>query len=119
MQRLVSRGTAVALLAAAVLAGAAQPANAARNPYFPNGAVNWCQGGQAPGYGGARYCLGKPYSDGSFYAQSWSLTSAGIFAPGVWHATASCSVRIGGSIQGGSPNGRPSCGGGPQFIDVR
>lgn len=116
MKRLFSRGGFVAVLSAVVLATAGAPALAAPDPRIPNGAKNWCQGGVRPGHGGARYCLGKPFADGSFYAQSWSLTSAGIFAPGRWFDFASCSIWIEGSIQGSISE--RACGG-RQFIDIR
>jgi hypothetical protein len=84
------------------------------DPHIPGGAANWCPGGERPGQGGARYCLGESFTDGSFYAQTWSFGASGPFAPGAWHGSASCSQWIEGSIQGALPG----CGGGPQFLNL-
>lgn len=89
------------------------------DPHFPNGEANFCPGGQPPGDGGQRYCLGEQFADGSFYAQTWSFGPGGPFAPGAWHSTAICSAWVHGQIQGGLPyGGIPQCGGGPRSIDV-
>ena len=106
---------AIAIAAAAVTF--AIPAWAAPDPHIPNGEADWCPGGKPSGQGGQTYCLGVPFADGSFYAQTWSFGSLGPFAPGAWHEGATCSVWINGFIQHGLPGGRrPSCGGGPYLL---
>jgi hypothetical protein len=86
------------------------------DPHIPNGAANWCPGGQRPGYGGQQYCLGAQFADGTFYAQTWSFGASGPFAPGAWRSGAMCSQWIEGSIQGAWPQNHP-CGGGPQYLN--
>ncbi|MCV7278921.1 hypothetical protein H7J88_04590 [Mycolicibacterium flavescens] len=108
---------AIAAASAALTFIGVPSASAQPDPKVPNGAANWCPGGQKSGQGGQRYCLGEPFPDGSFYSQTWSFGPGGPFAPGAWHNTASCSVLINGSIQGGLPyGGIPQCGGGPRAI---
>lgn len=86
------------------------------DPHIPNGEAGWCAGGQRPGNSGARYCLGEPFPDGTFYAQTWSFGPSGPFAPGAWRSGAICSQWIEGAVQGAFP-GRGACGGGPQFFN--
>ncbi|MGV0767528.1 hypothetical protein [Mycolicibacterium sp. XJ647] len=107
-----------AAAATAALAFVAAPiASAQPDPKIPNGAADWCPGGQKSGQGGQRYCLGEPFPDGSFYSQTWSLGAGGPFGPGSWNRMASCSVMINGQPQGGLPyGGVPECGGGPRVI---
>jgi hypothetical protein len=107
---------AAAALATVATLALTPPAWADPDPHIPNGAADWCPGGQPAGYGGQRYCLGAPFADGSFYAQTWSLGAGGPFGPGAWHG-ASCSAWVEGSIQGGLPGGGvPQCGGGPRSL---
>lgn len=85
------------------------------DPHIPNGDAGWCAGGQRPSNGGARYCLGEAFPDGTFYAQTWSFGPSGPFAPGAWRTGAVCSRWVEGTVQGAVP-GRGACGGGPQFL---
>jgi hypothetical protein len=89
------------------------PAWADPDPHIPNGAADWCPGGQRPDNGGARYCLGAQFADGTFYAQTWSFGASGPFAPGAWHSSVMCSQWIEGSVQGAFAGG---CGG-RQYIN--
>lgn len=109
---------AVIALAAAAAVTAAPAASATTDPHLPDGAADWCAGGQRPGYGGQRYCLGAPFTDGTFYAQTWSCGPSGFFAPGHWFSSALCSQWIEGTVQGAWP-GTGACGSGAQWIDVR
>lgn len=87
------------------------------DPHVPNGEAGWCPGGQRSDYGGIRYCLGAPFPNGAFYAQTGSFGPSGPFGPWAWHSGASCSVIVEGSVQGGIPyGGAPDCGGGPQHL---
>lgn len=106
----------IATIATTAAIALASPVLADPDPYIPDGNADWCPGGQHPGYGGVRYCLGESFADGSFYAQTWSLGPSGPFGPGAWHRGAICSVWVEGRIQGGLPGGGiPGCGGGPRF----
>ncbi|SKT60757.1 Uncharacterised protein [Mycobacteroides abscessus subsp. abscessus] len=106
----------IATLVTAAAVALASPALADPDPFIPDGSAGWCPGGEHPGYGGVRYCLGESFADGSFYAQTWSLGPSGPFGPGAWRRGAMCSVRVEGRIQGGLPGGGiPGCGGGPRF----
>lgn len=88
------------------------------DPHIPNGEAGWCPGGEQGSYGGARYCLGTPFSTGAFYAQLWSLGPSGPFGPGAWRSGISCSAMINGSVQGATPSmGVPDCDGGPRTIN--
>ncbi len=108
----------IATIATAAAIALASPALADPDPYIPDGNADWCPGGEHPGYGGIRYCLGEPFADGSFYAQTWSLGPSGPFGPGSWHRGAMCSVWVEGRIQGGLPGGGiPACGGRPRFLN--
>lgn len=102
--------TAAALAAALTFPAAA---SADPDPHVPNGAADWCPGGKHPGYGGQKYCLGAPFADGTFYAQTWSFGPGGPWNPGHWMGDPGCSQWIEGSIQGA---GSGACGGGPQWI---
>ncbi|WP_133176999.1 hypothetical protein [Mycobacteroides abscessus] len=107
---------AIATIAAAVSLVLTPPVWADPDPHIPDGNADWCPGGQHPGYGGVRYCLGESFADGSFYAQTWSLGPSGPFGPGAWHQGAMCSAWVEGRIQGGLPGGGiPRCDGGPRF----
>jgi hypothetical protein len=88
------------------------------DPHIPNGEAGFCPGGEPPSYGGARYCLGIPFPNGAFYAQTGSFGASGPFGPWSWHSGAACSVMVEGSVQGGIPyGGVPDCGGGPRFLN--
>lgn len=109
---------AIAMIATAAAIALAPPVWADPDPYIPDGNADWCPGGQHPGYGGIRYCLGEPFADGSFYAQNWSFGPSGPFGRGSWHHGAVCSVWVEGRIQGGMPGaGIPGCGGGARFLN--
>jgi hypothetical protein len=107
------------LVAAIAIMGAvsiAPPAAWAEpDPHIPNGAADWCPGGERPRYGGGKYCLGIPFADNTFYSQTWSFGPSGPFAPGAWFGFAACSRWIEGSIQGALPSG---CGG-VRSVDIR
>ena len=96
----VIAAAAIAIATVATATLTPPPAWADPDPHIPDGAANWCPGGQPAGYGGARYCLGASFADGSFYAQTWSLGPSGPFGPGAWHSGASCSVWVEGWIPG-------------------
>lgn len=111
----------VALLtigAAAVGVLASAPAASADpDPHVPNGDAGWCPGGERPGGGGVRYCLGAPFPSGAMYVQTWSFGSAGPFKPGSWLPGVRCMAWVEGSLQGGLPyGGSPDCGGGPATL---
>ncbi|SLC30778.1 Uncharacterised protein [Mycobacteroides abscessus subsp. massiliense] len=108
----------IATIATAAAIALASPALADPDPFVPDGNADWCPGGEHPGYGGVRYCLGESFADGSFYAQTWSLGPSGPFGPGAWRSGAMCSVWVEGRIQGGLPGGGlPGCDGRPRFVD--
>lgn len=90
------------------------------DPHIPNAAAHWCPGGQRPGNGGQKYCLGVPYASGAFYAQMGGYGPHGPFGPWRWGNGAICSVwGDDGSVQGGSLAVTvPDCGGGPLYINV-
>lgn len=98
-----------AATAAASVGALAPPAWADGDPHIPNGAANWCPGGDHREHvsGGGRYCLSVPFADGTFYAQSWGH-SPSAFGPGYWTSSAGCSVWIEGVVEGANPGG---CGG--------
>ena len=88
------------------------------DPHIPNGDAGWCPGGDYREQisGGSRYCLGAPFANGAFYAQTFGH-SPSPFGPGYWASGAACSVMVNGSVQGGIPyGGVPDCGGGPRYI---
>lgn len=118
-RRFTLRGGLTSLIAAAAtLASAAFSSPLAwgePDPHIPNGTANWCPGGdhRERMSGGGRYCIGAPFADGTFYAQSWGH-SPSPFGPGYWTSAVICSVWIEGTVQGANPGG---CGGGPRSID--
>lgn len=91
------------------------PAWAQPDPHVPNGAANWCPGGKRSESGGATYWLGAPFADGTFYADTWALGTAGPFGPGAWFGRADCYQLINNFIQPAIPN-TGACGGGPESI---
>ena len=105
----------IAAIAAAITLALAPPAVADPDPHLPDGAADWCPGGHRPGYGGQRYCLGTPFADRTFYAQTWSYGPSGFFAPGHWFGQAECSQWIEGTIQGAWPC-TGACGGDEMWI---
>ncbi|PEG38384.1 hypothetical protein CQY20_13130 [Mycolicibacterium agri] len=110
---------AAAAIGAAAAIALPPTASAEPDPHIPDGPAGWCPGGQPGAQGGIRYCLGAPFADGSFYAQTWSFGPGGPFAPGAWHSGASCSVWVNGQVQGGLPGGGiPQCGGGSRFVNT-
>lgn len=112
----MAKTSVVAAAAIATAAAVALPptAWADPDPHIPNGAADWCPGGQHGGYGGQKYCLGESFADGTFYAETWSLGPSGPFGPGAWTGSPYCSRWIEGSIQGAGQGG---CGGGPQWLN--
>jgi hypothetical protein len=113
---------AVAAIAAGLTLFAAPTASAQGDPHIPNGKAGWCPGGDHRERisGGSRYCLGVPYPDGSFYAQSWAREPYKWLDPGFWGNSATCSFMVGGLVQGGKPYSTdlPKCGGGPHLLNV-
>lgn len=101
----------------AVAVFAAPSAVADPDPRLPDGGAGWCAGGLRPGYGGQNHCLGAPFTDGTFYQQTWAFGPSGIFAPGHWFGQAECSQWIEGAIQGAWP-GTGACGGGPMAREI-
>jgi hypothetical protein len=87
------------------------------DPHTPDGAANWCPGGQHPGYGGTRDCIGESFTDGTFYAETWHYGPSGPFAPGGWSGMIVCSRWMEGSIQPAVPD-TGGCGGGPMFVHL-
>jgi hypothetical protein len=110
--------TSVAVAAVTVAAIAlTPPVWADPDPHIPNGGANWCPGGDHREQlsGGGRYCIGAPFADGTFYAQSWGH-SPSPFGPGYWSGGAHCSRWIEGTVQGAVP-GTGACGGRPMDVN--
>lgn len=96
------------------------PAWADPDPHIPNGDAGWCPGGQHSNRisGGGKYCLGLPFANGDFYAQSFA-GNVNPFAPGSWLPFAKCSVMVDGMVEGGRAFGspQPNCDGGPDYVN--
>jgi hypothetical protein len=115
MTAATTKAVVIAAAAAAATVALTPPAGADPDPHIPNGTANWCPGGdhREQVSGGGRYCLGAPFADGTFYAQSWGH-SPSPFGPGYWTGGASCSQWIQGFVQVLAPG--QGCGGGPRDI---
>ncbi len=113
--------SAAAVITAVATVTLAPPAYADPDPHIPNGEANWCPGGQRSGQGNTTKCLGTPFPDGSFYAQSWSFGAA---SPGSWHNFAVCSAWDQGDVVYAFPDTavfssvHGDCGGGPPNIPL-
>ncbi len=113
IKQVVIGAMAVGVALAVAPAAAAEP-----DPHIPNGAANWCHGGQYAEYGGARNCLGLPFPDGSVYVQLGSFGSAGPFGRWTWHSGAQCKIKLadGRLGVGGYNEPTPNCNG-PEFLN--
>lgn len=112
-----TRVLTVAVVAVAATVGLMPAASADPDPHIPDGNANWCPGGdhREAISGGGRYCLGIPFADGTFYAQSWGHSTS-PFGPGYWSGSPDCSQWIEGQVQWAVP-GHGVCGGGPMHVN--
>ncbi|SHV05081.1 Uncharacterised protein [Mycobacteroides abscessus subsp. abscessus] len=102
--------SAVGIAVIAVALAFAPSAGADPDPFIPDGASNWCPGGTHSEYGGVLNCLGAPYPDGTFFAQSRHAGTGGFFSPSRWENFALCMRWSNGTLQG-APNDAGVCGG--------